>query len=93
MAAGDGAPPSRIGVDRDDLLKWRNWSPGAREFLASAPDQIDIAELVERYTQSVVEFNDWFGTAFVGAHLAAFDEQARLEERLRQLLPAHERTV
>ncbi len=77
---GMAAPLSRIAIVRDDLLKWRKWTAGAREFLAAAPAEIDIAELVERYTRTVVEFNDWLGEAFVGAHLDAFDELTQLEE-------------
>src|SRR5262249_5231062 len=52
------APVSLITIERNDLLKTDKWSKRAREYLASAPSEIDIAEVVEEYTDAVAGFND-----------------------------------
>jgi hypothetical protein len=67
---------------RQDLESWDGWKAPAREYLNAAPDEIDLAEVVSSYSSAVVEFNDWFGQAFVGGHLAAFDDLAHLEGEL-----------
>jgi hypothetical protein len=81
MTAGGGFQ-SRVILVRDDLLEWGGWSPPARAYLEAAENHVGLDDVVAEYTTRVTTFNDWFGHAFVAAHLPAFDELTRLERLL-----------
>jgi hypothetical protein len=51
-------------LDKDALLAWDGWKAGAKTYLDEA-DMIDLEKVVADYTQSVHDFNQWFGEAFV----------------------------
>jgi len=78
---GMSEPVSRIYLERDDLLKG-DWSSRARAYLDSASAEIDLAKVVDEYARLVYEFMDWFGKAWVGSHLAAFDDLKLREQEL-----------
>jgi hypothetical protein len=77
-------------LKKDALLAWDGWKGGAKEYLTQAPDSIDIEHVVAEYTQAVHEFNEWFGKAWVGAHLPAFEAMHKLarehDELVRQVV-------
>jgi hypothetical protein len=71
---------SMIFLERDELLRWDEWSPPARRYLQDASDDVNLAEVVDEYSSAVVEFNTWFGEEYVRGHLRAFDELRSLEQ-------------
>lgn len=73
-------------LNKEALLAWDGWKGGAKKYLEEAGDSIDLEEVIAAYTASVHEFNRWFGQAWVGAHLAAFDELHKLEAEHVELL-------
>jgi hypothetical protein len=81
---------SAVVLGRSELLKWDGWPKPARAYLEAAARDIRIGGIVTEYTKAVTTFNDWFGHSFVGAHLPAFDDLARLEQ---ELAAAYEATV
>jgi hypothetical protein len=76
---------SIVFLERKELLAWDGWSPPARQTLETAPEDVNLAEVVDQYSDAVVEFNTWFGEAFVGGHLEAFDELRDLKQQLAVL--------
>jgi hypothetical protein len=79
---------SAVRLSRPDLLKWPRWPPLARRYLAELPeDGIDLAELVGAYTNTVTQFNNWFGETFVELCEDAFVRVREMQEELNELLP------
>jgi hypothetical protein len=77
---------SVTGLSKEALLAYEDWKKGAREYLEQADDIIDIRAVVTAYTADVAQFNEWFGKAWVGEHLVAFDEMNRLAREHDELL-------
>jgi hypothetical protein len=74
-------------LNRAELLLWPDWSPQAKEYLATAPrDGIDLTELVAAYTNTVTHFNDWFGETFVERCHVAFHRVRAMEAEIAQAL-------
>jgi hypothetical protein len=76
---------SIVFLERKELLACDGWSPPARQTLETAPEDVNLAEVVDQYPDAVVEFNTWFGEAFVGGHLEAFDDVRDLKQQLAVL--------
>jgi hypothetical protein len=78
---------STVILSKSDLLAWPDWNSAARSFIESHDgENMDLRSIVSEYTTLVHEFNEWYGRAFVGGHLPAFDELARRQSDLAKLL-------
>lgn len=54
-----------VNLLKSNLLAWEDWKAPAKAYLDSAPDKIDLKDVVRQYTDSVNTFNAWFGEVFV----------------------------
>jgi hypothetical protein len=70
---------SRVILDLEQLRRGKRWTGPAGEYLDEASGDIDLLDLVDSYSTLVVDFNGWFGRAFLGAHLNAIEEVKHLE--------------
>jgi hypothetical protein len=71
---------ARVVLDRDTLLEWDGWDALARQYLDDAPEQTVIIDLIDEYTQRVVELDEWVRAAFVRGHEAAFADLELVSE-------------
>jgi len=84
---------SAVRLSRPDLLRWSGWPVIAREYLASLPeDTFELTGVVADYSQTVAEFNEWFGAAFVERTQDAFDRLRELESAYRAALTGLDRS-
>jgi hypothetical protein len=87
-AHDDGPSMSAVtGLNKEALLASGDWKGGAEKYLEEADDPVDLEVVVAEYTAAVHAFNEWFGEAWVGAHVTAFEELQKLVEEHNQLLP------
>jgi hypothetical protein len=78
----DAGETSTVALNKGTLLEWDGWNAAARTFLDASDEDIDLRDVVREYAALVHSFNEWFGRAFVGGHLPAFDElTARVRRR------------
>lgn len=82
----DDGERSTVVLNRAALLEWGGWNVGARSFIDAAEADIDLQEVVGAYTALVHDFNQWFGRAFVGGHLPAFDDLERRKAECAAIL-------
>jgi hypothetical protein len=65
---------STVVLSKEALFRWNDWNAPARRFIETADENIDLRVVVRDYTAIVHDFNQWYGRAFVGGHLPAFDD-------------------
>lgn len=58
----------KIYLDRDSLLKFDVWSAAGKDYLRSAPKNIDLLGIVVGYEQKVVEFYQWVDSRLKEIH-------------------------
>lgn len=76
-------------LPKASLLEWDGWTTTARRFIESHAGDLDLRQILWDYVKCVDEFNQWFGHAFVGGHLPAFDDLDARRARYAQLLLEH----
>lgn len=74
---------SRVALATIELLDWDGWTAGAREFLRSAGEQIDLTEVIGGYTRDVEAFYQWFGAEQATEHAAELAALEALRQELR----------
>jgi hypothetical protein len=65
VTAGQWSMSGSVNLLKSDLLVWKKWETPAEAYLDSAPDKIDLKDVVRHYTDSVNTFNAWFEEVFV----------------------------
>jgi hypothetical protein len=63
VTAGEWSMWDSVNLLKSDLLAWENWGPPAKAYLHSAPDKIDLKDVVRQYTAAVTTFHTWFTEA------------------------------
>jgi hypothetical protein len=46
-------------LQNEDLVSWRGWSPKGNELIEAYPAGIDLASVIERHGQLMIELNGW----------------------------------
>jgi hypothetical protein len=82
----DTGETSAVVVSSSALREWDGWNASARAFLEDADEDVDLQAVVAGYSALVQDFHQWFGVAFVGGHLPAFDEWVELRSEYVRLL-------
>lgn len=55
----DGRPLRRVRISRDNLLTFDGWNKGAKEYLKTVVDAVDVQELATLYHDKVIAFHQW----------------------------------
>lgn len=66
-----------------ELRKWPRWHRRALEYLETEGAQVDVHELVTRYTATVGQFHEWLRAKQSPIHQADFEELSRLLRTLK----------
>lgn len=74
---------SRVLLSTAELLEWDGWSAGARGFLQTAGDEIDLADVIGGYTQEVGAFYQWFGGEQEREHATELADLQAMRQELR----------
>jgi hypothetical protein len=75
-------PITRALLDKDSLLHGYKWKPASKEYLAEAPDEIDLLVLLNTHHDKYVSFYDWLINRLKDIH---GDELEWLQKKTNEL--------
>lgn len=81
----DGGLVSSVVLDLNELKTWEKWGSRAKAYLAGARADPPLSEVVESYTDLVVQFYRWLEEKMDAMHASAFREVDELKHRLQVL--------
>jgi hypothetical protein len=61
-----------IVLARDELLMWDGWTARARSFLLDAPEDVEIAPVIDQYVNLIRNFYQWFAERLEEVHAADY---------------------
>jgi len=67
-----------IFLDRDKLLKWKNWNRSDKDFMNEFDKEIPLKKLFEDYQNINNNFYKWFYNEVIELHSAEIDEYKKL---------------
>lgn len=92
-----GAGDVRVGLDKVELEKWKNWKPVARQYLGTCEEFIHLCPLVKEYGSRIHSFYTWYDARhweIHGPEIRGFRERQRelvvltLEQKIDEWLSA-----
>jgi hypothetical protein len=72
-------------LNQPELLKWKDWSSLARQYIQNHPNGVNVESLFEDYSKSVKGFHDWLRSQVWELHsqnLAEFLDYSRAVKRV-----------
>lgn len=55
-------------INQDDLLKFDNWRPLAKQYIDEHPDGVDVEQLFKHYSAKGAEFHNWIRSAVLESY-------------------------
>lgn len=77
-ARQDSDVTRRILLSKGDLLGFDGWNSASKKYLEGAPDDIDLAMVVEHYVREIVDFQSWLTMRWNEIHSS---DQARVSAK------------
>lgn len=74
----------KLVLDRDALLLWDGWKAVAKQYLADAIGDVDLATVVDGYMEVIRSLHDWRYKRQCEIHRNIFEDYNRLSELYRQ---------
>jgi hypothetical protein len=86
-----GVSHSVLILEKESLLRWSNWSEGAKVFLRGCPNEITLLPITDQYCQRIEDFREWIWNFFQKNGKVDFehlrDLQAALAEEGKKTYP------
>src|SRR5262249_2764892 len=73
----------RLLLRKSDLLEFSGWNAPAQKFLDSAPDEIDLADVVQKYQEKIRTFYKWMVTRQQEIHSSDIERVEKVQEEMR----------
>lgn len=80
-----GRSRSSLKLDREELLKYKNWTTLSKEFFRSRDNNIDVLELIEKYFSIIASLNKWLLDQLIEYHKIEFEEMWKIQDKLKKI--------
>jgi hypothetical protein len=77
---------SRALLDKESLLHGYRWEPASKEYLAEAPNEIDLLDLISKHHNKFVQFYDWLINRLKVIHVTELEWFQNKTNELRKIL-------
>jgi hypothetical protein len=74
---------STVSINRDDVSTWSGWTTLSRAYLATAPEQIKISDLISSYAEKIRGFSEWLDRSIRGYHIRDIRDFQKLQRLYR----------
>ena len=69
---------------QSELLKWSDWHSLAREYIYEQPKGINVEELFENYSSTVMEFHNWLRGAVMDSYGAEISDYLHYQKLMKR---------
>lgn len=83
---GDEHVTRSIHLVAEQLKLYDRWTATAKEYFEQAPEQIDLAEMIDTYNHKVLAFHEWFRSRQREIHAGEYERLASKQRELALLM-------